>query len=65
MESLKKRKLKSRLILQVHDELIVETFKDEKEEVEKILLEGMQNAVSLKVPLVVEIKSGSNWYETK
>jgi len=45
--------------------LIVETFKDEKEEVEKILLEGMQNAVSLKVPLVVEIKSGSNWYETK
>jgi len=46
---LKKRKLKSRLILQVHDELIVETFKDEKEEVEKILLEGMQNAVSLKV----------------
>jgi len=62
---LKKRKLKSRLILQVHDELIVETFKDEKEEVEKILLEGMQNAVSLKVPLVVEIKSGSNWYETK
>ncbi|GAE89084.1 DNA polymerase I [Acetivibrio straminisolvens JCM 21531] len=62
---LKKRKLKSRLILQVHDELIVEVFKEEKEEVEKILSEGMQNAVSLKVPLVVEVKSGNNWYETK
>ncbi|HOM03595.1 MAG TPA: DNA polymerase I [Acetivibrio sp.] len=62
---LKKRKLKSRLILQVHDELIVEVFEDEREEVEKILSEGMQNAVSLRVPLVVEVKSGNNWYETK
>ncbi|ODM25256.1 DNA polymerase I [Acetivibrio mesophilus] len=62
---LKKRKLRSRLILQVHDELIIEVFKEEKEEVEKILSEGMQNAVSLKVPLIVEVKSGNNWYETK
>lgn len=64
-EELKKRQLKSRLILQVHDELIIEVFKDEKEEVVKILKEGMENAVSLKVPLVVEVKEGNNWYETK
>jgi DNA polymerase-1 len=64
-EELKKRQLKSRLILQVHDELIIEMFKDEKEEVVKILKDGMENAVRLKVPLVVEVKSGNNWYETK
>lgn len=62
---LKKRKLRSKLILQVHDELIIEMFKEEREEVEKILSEGMQNAVSLKVPLIVEVKSGNSWYETK
>ncbi len=62
---LKKRKLKSRLILQVHDELIVETERSELDEVSKLLKECMENAVSLKVPLTVEVKSGDTWYETK
>lgn len=62
---LKKRKLKSRLILQVHDELIIETHVDEKEEVVKLLKECMENAVSLKAPLNVEVNTGVNWYETK
>lgn len=62
---LKKRKLKSRLILQVHDELIVETEKTELEEVSKLLKECMENAVSLKVPITVEVKCGDTWYETK
>ena len=62
---LKKRKLKSRLILQVHDELIVETEKTELEEVSKLLKECMENAVSLHVPLTVDVKSGDSWYETK
>jgi len=62
---LKRRKLRSRLILQVHDELIIEAHKDEKEEVEHILADSMENAVKLRVPLRVDVKSGSNWYETK
>jgi len=64
-EELKKRQLKSRLILQVHDELIIEVYKEEKDEVVKILREGMEKAVDLRVPLVVEVKAGNNWYETK
>lgn len=62
---LEKHKLKSKLILQVHDELIIETFHDEKSKVEEILKDCMENAVTLDIPLVVEVKSGKNWYETK
>lgn len=57
--------MKSRLILQVHDELIIETHVSEQAQVERILQECMQNAVSLDVPLVAEVKTGSSWYETK
>ncbi|NTV89780.1 MAG: DNA polymerase I [Clostridiales bacterium] len=57
--------MKSRMILQVHDELIIETFKDEKDQVEKILKNSMENAAKLDVPLLVEVKSGGSWYETK
>ncbi len=62
---LKKRKLKSRLILQVHDELIVETEKSELEEVTALLKNCMESAVNLKVPMTVDVKSGESWYETK
>lgn len=62
---LKKRKLKSRLILQVHDELIVETERSELEVVTKLLKDCMENAVSLKVPMTAEVKCGETWYETK
>ena len=57
--------MKSRLILQVHDELIIETHISEQVQVESILRECMQNAVKLDVPLVAEVKTGSSWYETK
>lgn len=62
---LKKRGLKSRLILQVHDELLVETWKDELEEVKEIVRTGMEEAVALSVPLTVDISVGRNWYEAK
>jgi len=62
---LKNRKLKSRLILQVHDELIVETEKTELVEVSKLLKDCMENAVSLRVPITVDVKCGDTWYETK
>ncbi|MPN23120.1 DNA polymerase I [bioreactor metagenome] len=62
---IKKRGLKSRLILQVHDELLIETHVDEVEEVSALLKENMENAVSLKVPMEAEVKMGRSWYETK
>lgn len=57
--------LKSRLVLQVHDELIVETHKDELERVKAILRKCMEEAIELKVPLVVRMSVGRNWYEAK
>lgn len=62
---LRKRKMKSRLILQVHDELIVEAHKNEVEEVKRILKEEMENAVPLKVPVIVDLNIGETWYDTK
>ena len=62
---LKKRSLKSRLILQVHDELIINTHKDELEAVKKIIKDKMESVVALKVPLEVDIGVGDNWYTAK
>lgn len=62
---LKKRNLKSKLILQIHDELIIETAEDELEEVKKLLKEIMEKAVKLDVPLEVEMETGDSWYDTK
>lgn len=64
-DELKKRNLRSKLILQIHDELIIDTKKDELQEVTSILREKMENAAQLKVPLIVDIGYGENWYETK
>lgn len=57
--------MKSRLILQVHDELIVESPEDEAEKAAALLKDEMQNAVLLSVPLTVDAKIGRNWYEAK
>ena len=62
---LKKRNMKSRLILQVHDELLIEAYQDEVEEVQTILKDQMEHAAELKVPLIVDMHSGNNWYEAK
>jgi DNA polymerase-1 len=62
---LKKEKLRSRLILQVHDELIVETWKDEEAQVERILTEEMSGAMQLDVKLVAEASFGEDWYAAK
>ena len=62
---LKREKLKSRLILQVHDELIFEAEREECEITARLVKEEMENAYKMDVPLVADIKSGANWYETK
>lgn len=64
-ERLRKEKLESRVILQVHDELLVEAKKEEVEEVKQILTEEMRGAADLKVPLEIDLKTGMSWFETK
>ncbi|MDD3706577.1 MAG: DNA polymerase, partial [Clostridiaceae bacterium] len=64
-DELKKRNLKSKLILQVHDELIVETHKSELSEVKQLVQECMESAIKLSVPVIAEISSGDNWYNAK
>ena len=62
---LKEEGLKSRLILQVHDELLIETAENETETVREILKNEMEHAAELRVPLDVDVHSGKSWYEAK
>lgn len=62
---LQEEHLKSRLILQVHDELLIETAKEEIQEVSKILEEEMKGAADLSVSLEIDMHTGENWYEAK
>ncbi|MDO4188642.1 MAG: DNA polymerase I [Lachnospiraceae bacterium] len=62
---LRKEKLKSRLIIQVHDELLIETLKSETDLVYSILKDEMENACKLLVKMEVDIHSGESWYEAK
>ncbi len=64
-DRLKREGLRSKLILQVHDELVIDAFASESEAVTEILRTEMENAVHLTVPLTVEVHSGRNWYEAK
>ena len=64
-ERMEKETLKSKMILQVHDEILIEAAKDEEEYVKQILEEEMKGAANLKVVLEVDVHSGTDWYEAK
>ena len=64
-DALKKNGLSSEILIQVHDELLLEIKDDEKDEVVKILQTEMENAYKLSVPLSVDLNVGENWYEAK
>ena len=64
-EALKKNGLKSRMILQIHDELLIETAPGEEDTVKKLIREEMEKAADLKVKLEVSVESGEDWYMTK
>lgn len=64
-DKMKAGNFKSRVLLQVHDELVAEVTADEKEAVAKLLKETMESVVSLRVPLVSDVNEGKNWAETK
>ena len=62
---IKNRDLKSKIVLQVHDEMMIEAPISEKEEMQKIMKECMESAIQLKVPLIAEISEATNWYDCK
>ena len=62
---IKSRKLESKIVLQVHDEMMIETPIEEKEEMIKIMKKSMESAANLEVPLIAEISDARNWYECK
>ena len=64
-KALKEQHLESRLLLTVHDELLIETKRGEEEQVAAILREGMTGAANLAVPLTIEIQTGEDWYHAK
>ena len=64
-KALREQKLQARLVLQVHDELIVECPIEEREQVTALLTEQMEHVAKLSVPLLAEAKSGVSWYEAK
>ncbi len=64
-QRLKEQKMKSKLVLQVHDELLIEAYEPETEVVKEILKSEMEQAADLKVPLEVDMHTGTSWYEAK
>ncbi len=62
---LKKRNLKSKIVLQVHDEMMLEVLPEEKEEIKVMMKDAMESAAKLDVPLIAEISEASNWYDCK
>ena len=64
-EAMQEKQLKSKILIQVHDELVLNVYEEELEEVKALVKEKMENVVKLSVPLKVDIETGSNWYEAK
>lgn len=64
-KELKKQNLKSKIVLQVHDEMMIEAEKNEAEQVKTIVKKSMEEATKLKVPLIAEVSEATNWYECK
>jgi len=64
-QKLKENNLKSKIVLQVHDEMMIEALIEEKEQVKKIIKESMENVIKLEVPLLADMSEAYNWYECK
>ena len=62
---IKNRGLKSKIVLQVHYEMMIEATEEEKEEITKIMKESMESAIELNVPLIADISEAKNWYDCK
>jgi len=62
-DEMQKQNMKSKMILQVHDELVFDTHEEEVEELKLLVDDKMKNALKLDVPVVVDINTGNNWLE--
>jgi DNA polymerase-1 len=62
-QDIKDQKLNSKMTMQVHDELVFDVPKSEAEQMKKIIQDRMQNAIKMKVPILVEVGEGTNWLE--
>ena len=63
MNELKENNMKSKIVLQVHDEIMIEAPKEEANQVKEILKRNMENVITLKVPLVVDVTQATDWYD--
>ena len=64
-KALKENHINGKIVLQIHDELLLEVSKEDKQQAKEILKQCMENAMKLSVPLEVEISEGEDWYEVK
>lgn len=64
-QEIKKRGLQSKIVLQVHDEMMIEAVEEEKEEIKEIMKQSMETAIELHVPLIADISEARNWYKCK
>ena len=64
-KQLNNKKLRSKIVLQVHDEMMIEVPIEEADKVKNIIQSEMQSAVKLKIPLIAEVSEAENWYECK
>ena len=64
-QEIQKRGLRSKIVLQVHDEMMIEALEEEKEEIREIMKQSMESAIALQVPLIAEISEAKNWYDCK
>ena len=65
LKELKARNMKTRIVLQVHDEMMLEATLDEVDEVKELLQNSMESACKLNVPLIAEVSEAANWYDCK
>ena len=64
-DEFKKKNIKSKMIMQIHDELVFNVLEEEKDNVKQIIRDKMENVYKLNVPLIVDIEEGKNWYDAK
>ena len=64
-KELLERELKAKIVLQVHDEMMIEAPVEEAEQIKEIIKKQMESAITLKVPLIADVSEAENWYECK